>query len=217
MSEITEAYKLLQGLLDNRVGGGGEGGRSEGGTGGGSSNKPPWWEGDVDAKGFQAPSFSVSSGDMWLPWQKSGPSRTSYNSTTGGGEGGDVASKMVNSSNDFLSFRAEYRQYENRMREAEAARMASTATAAPPSSSSEEQQGGQKTPPADASKSTPRDGSQFTKEHFQKERMKRVVFGDADSTACFKRRSSLDLLVVYIKDRALGKLFRSIQYILSGK
>lgn len=183
MSEITEAYKLLQGLLDKRVGG------DAGASKKGPEEVPSWWEGDSDATRFQAPSFSVSSGDMWLPWQRSGPSRTFQI-----GKDSDVTNRLVSSTSDFLSFRAEYRQYENKMQEAEAARMTPE-------------------PKAGAGHS----GDQYSKEHFQKERIKRTVFGGEEQAVCFRRRSTFDLFFVYIKERSLSKLFRSMQYIFSGK
>ena len=138
MASITDAYKLLKSLIENRTAGG-----QLGGSGKGKAGQAAAWETDAAGMNFVAPGISKSSGEMWLPWQKAAPSRVVD------------TEKVLEDSADFWSFKASVRRAEQRAAGAEAARAEPDASSSP--------KGGEE----DGASKSQFSGSQYSSSHFK--------------------------------------------------
>jgi curved DNA-binding protein CbpA len=74
MIELTEAYRLLRGLIEQRVGGSGR--RSHVSAQQPPTSSPADAEAQLGGAGFQSAGFGASSDGMWLPWQREPNSTT---------------------------------------------------------------------------------------------------------------------------------------------
>lgn len=123
MIELTEAYRLLRGLIEQRVGGGGAS-RTRSSAAGAEQTTPLNSAADSEAQrggaGFQAAGFGATSDGMWLPWQREPSSSTKKHDEevlTGSSPNHHVAGKNGEQPGSFQQYVASVREAESRLHE----------------------------------------------------------------------------------------------------